>query len=540
MKVTSFPKIVGLLVLIVSLNVSGQAVQDNTRSVKLLPGESWWGGVINKGSKMPLGKENFSFDFYGDVDANQVSPLLISTKGRHVWGEFPYKFSFRNDSLIIESRVNDFVIEQSGNSLKDAYKTASKKYFPSSGLWPDSLLVTAPQYNLWIELMYKPTQKDVLDYAHKVLKNGLPPGVLMIDDNWTSYYGQFDFDKEKFPDPKGMMRQLHDMGFKVMLWICPFISSDSEPYRQLRDSKLLYLDNEGKKSASYKDVSKPMIMKWWNGYSACLDLTNPAAGEWLNKKLAFLQEEYSVDGFKFDAGDAFYYDNLNLVSYQNMNPNEHTTLWAKVGLNFPLNEYRSMWKMGGQPLVQRLFDKAHSWEDLNTLIPNTITQQLVGYTFTCPDMIGGGSFSSFLGGATIDQKLIVRSAQCSGLMPMMQFSVAPWRILDSVYLKAVLKVVETRQKYLPVIMEVLRSSAKTGEPALRPLEYDYPNQGFEQVKDQFLIGEKLLIAPVVSTNDSRTVVFPKGKWKYNGKTITGPASRVYKVELDELLIFEKQ
>ncbi len=113
---------------------------------------------------------------------------------------------------------------KSGKTLKDAYMDASQLFFPPSGRWPDSLLVKAPQYNLWIELMYNPNQKDVLNYAKQVLANGMPAGVLMIDDNWSNYYGHFDFDREKFPDAKALTDELHGMGFKVMLWICPFIS----------------------------------------------------------------------------------------------------------------------------------------------------------------------------------------------------------------------------------------------------------------------------------------------------------------------------
>lgn len=48
--------------------------------------------------------------------------------------------------------------------------------------------------------------------------------------------------------------------------------------------------------------------------------------------------------------------------------------------------------MGGQPLVQRLRDRQHSW-DLNglaSLIPNGLAQGLAGYAYICPDMIGGG------------------------------------------------------------------------------------------------------------------------------------------------------
>ena len=103
--------------------------------------------------------------------------------------------------------------------------------------------------------------------------------------------------------------------------------------------------------------------------------------------------------------------------------------------------------MGGQALVERLRDKNHSWNDLQKLVPNMLLEGLMGYPFCCPDMIGGGEYKSFLTGSTIDQELVVRSAQCHALMPMMQFSVAPWRVLDPAHLKAVRKAVQFREKH---------------------------------------------------------------------------------------------
>jgi alpha-glucosidase len=55
----------------------------------------------------------------------------------------------------------------------------------------------------------------------------------MIDDNWQRYYGNFDFRAEKFSDPKDMVKKMHAQGFKVMLWICPFVSPDSPEYCEL-------------------------------------------------------------------------------------------------------------------------------------------------------------------------------------------------------------------------------------------------------------------------------------------------------------------
>lgn len=527
-----------LIVLLLVSHLQTMAWSQSKDTVLLLEkGERWWGGAVSLGHRMPMGKEPLSFDLYADPSGNQSAPLLISTHGQWLWSEEPFRYRFHNDSLIVDQTKGGLLMGKNGQSLKDVYGYVSRRFFPSSGKWPDSLLVKAPQYNLWIELMYNPNQRDVLDYAHQVIAHQLPAGVLMIDDNWSNYYGAFDFNKEKFPDAKKMMDQLHDMGFKVMVWICPFISSDSEAFRELNSKKLLLLDNEGNKELSWEKARKPLLINWWNGYSACLDLTNPAAKQWLQEKLDTLQKRYGIDGYKLDAGDAYFYNHPHLLSFKKASPNEHTIAWAEIGLRYPLNEYRAMWKMGGQPLVQRLSDKAHNWQDLRLLIPNTIAQQLEGYTFTCPDMIGGGEFTSFLSGRIIDQKMIVRSAQIHALMPMMQFSVAPWRILDSLHLAAVKKAVAIRQQHLPLLMQVMREAAQTGEPALRPLEYDFPHQGFLGVNDQFILGKRLMVAPVMTASDVRKVVFPKGKWKYKNEIIKGPTERTFTVPLDELLYF---
>ncbi len=530
---------ISLLLLLAGIGkIIAQPGHDTT--LALIKNEKWWGGAVSFGQNMPMGTTLFSFDLNGDGSGNQSSPLLISNKGRWIWSNEPFRYTFTPDSLRIDKTHALIRSGKYGNTLKDAYQYCSQQFFPSTGLWPDSLLITAPQYNLWIELMYNPNQKDISNYAQQVIENNYPPGVLMIDDNWSNYYGEFEFNKEKFPDAKQLITALHSSGFKVMLWICPFISPDSEAFRELAAKKLLLLDNGGDSSLGWEKLHKPLLIEWWNGYSACLDLTNPEARHWLKGKLDALQKNYGVDGYKLDAGDAYFYASPRLVSYKKVSANEHSLEWARVGLSYTLNEYRAMWKMGGQSLVQRLSDKSHSWNDLQALIPQTIAQQLQGHTFTCPDMIGGGNFVSFLPVSKIDQQLIVRSAQCHALMPMMQFSVAPWRILDLQHQQAVKKAVAIRQAYLPYILRSVGAGAADGSPVLKPLEFDYPNQGYDAIKDQFLLGDSLMIAPVVTNSDQREVVFPKGKWKYKNQVIKGPVKKTFTVGLDELLLFEKQ
>ena len=64
-------------------------------------------------------------------------------------------------------------------------------------------------------------------------KRGYKPGNLIIDEGWQQDYGMWSFDTGKFPNAKAMVDELHNMGFKVMLWVVPYISPDCNAYREL-------------------------------------------------------------------------------------------------------------------------------------------------------------------------------------------------------------------------------------------------------------------------------------------------------------------
>jgi len=133
---------------------------------------------------------------------------------------------------------------------------------------------------------------------------------------------------------------------------------------------------------------------------------------------------------------------------------------------------------------------------------------------------------------------VVRSAQIHALMPMMQFSVAPWRILDATHLAAVKKAITIREKFTPQILELAQQSAQTGDPIISSLEYYFPNQGFEAVDDQFMLGGNILVAPVNNQSNKREVILPKGKWTGDdGKKYQGGKSYTIDAPLDRLPYF---
>ena len=509
------------------MNMEAQKAQEPF-SVKTTPETQWWAGIIREGHKMPL-QNGYTADMYGQCWRNQLQPLLLSTEGELVWSEEPFRFSVKKNVILFDKAHDSLHYKKAGKNLREAYLYASEHYFPPSGKMPPELFFSVPQYNTWIELTYNQNQNDILIYARSIVEKGMPPGIIMIDDTWQEDYGKWNFHKGRFSDPKAMIEELHKLGFKVMVWVCPFVSPDSDVYRALEKKGAFLTD----------DTGKPAMVRWWNGVSAELDLTHPEGTAWFKGQLDGLMKDYGVDGFKLDAGDSRFYTNVN--ASKNISPNTHTELFAKIGLDYPFNEYRATWKMGGQPLVQRLHDKNHDWNDLEKLIPHMLLEGLMGYPFSCPDMIGGGQYTSFLDGAIIDQELIVRSTQLHALMPMMQFSVAPWRILDEEHFKSVLKAVELRKGFKNNIVDLAKEAAKTGEPIVRSLEYVFPHQGFANIADQFMLGNTVLVAPFLKSGEgTRTVVLPKGKWKSDeNKTYRGGRKIEIKVPLDRLPYFLK-
>ena len=514
-----------------------------TFSDTLLPDERWYGGLSVDGYRMPYtAGSDIERDLYGNNGGNQAQPLLISDKGRYVWSEDPFSYTIRNGHIEVVAHGGGEALTfgTQGSNLPEVYHYVSQQFFPSDGKTPSPLLFKQPQYNTWIELTYHQEQEAILTYARSIIDRGYPPGVLMIDDTWQEDYGDWRFSGARFSDPKGMMDALHAMGFEVMVWICPFVSADSEEFRYLAERGLLLLDGglpqPAEAAERWKNTrDRTAIVRWWNGASGLLDLSNPGARDWLQLQLDTLVEVYGVDGFKLDAGDADFYTG-DIVSFTESSPNDHTTYFAEIGLKYPLNEYRASWKMAGLPLAQRLRDKRHEWGDLQQLVPGIIAQGLMGYAYTCPDMIGGGEYSSFLPGSVIDEELVVRSAQTSALMPMMQFSVAPWRVLSAANNEICKQMALLHEEYGELIYGMAQESARTGEPIARSLDYNYPGAGYGDVTDQLMLGTGILVAPVTEQGArSRTVVFPQGEWEGDdGSRVSGPATVTIEVPLERL------
>lgn len=472
---------------------------------KILANECWYGGAVYEGYRQPISIESIvEWDFRENPTHNQIMPLFLSSKGRYIWSDVGFRISFRKGSIEADGPA-EIVLQDGFHDLRGAYLAAMKSHFPFHEIRLSDRFFKEPVYNSWIELTYYQTQDNILKYAKGILENDFPAGVLMIDDGWSPYYGRWQFRGDNFQDPKAMLKELHDMGFSVMLWLCPFITPDTVEFREGRDKHYLIETPDG----------KPRILEWWNGYSTALDLTNPEAMKWLKDQLDELME-MGVDGFKFDAGDPCYYHAGDKM-FRDVSTDELSRLWAEFAEQYAFNELRICFRAGGYSLIQRLCDKQTKWDETGIagLIPDTLIQGLTGHPFCSPDMIGGGEYTCFLNGNenACTPEMFVRYAQIAALMPVMQFSASPWRVLPEADLQRVKDALALREKCLSEILAAVECAKDTGESIARSMEYVFPGQGMEEVMDQFMIGENLLVAPVWRQGEtSRKVCLPDGEW----------------------------
>ncbi|HLP71682.1 MAG TPA: glycoside hydrolase family 31 protein, partial [Bacteroidales bacterium] len=376
----------------------------------------WYGGAVVKGHQWPLEESSFGVDpFFGT--SNQASPVWYTSSGAGIisrtYNTMGYSFNKPEPGYfnLYSKNASSFELNvAAGNNIREAYAILSAIVGKPSVTPPKDFFVF-PQYNTWIEFLTGVNQSGIQKYVQEIINNKFPYKLFIIDDKWTTFYGDPVFDPKKFPDPAKMISSLHESGFRVALWMTPFIQKASDNYKYAVEHHYLIMSPDGK---------EPYMTTWWNGTDALVDLSNPEAYAWFLGMLKKLRSQYGVDGFKLDAGDAEYLEKP-FSSFGKITANEYTDLFASLGTNFEANELRVSWLNQSMGLIERLRDKGPNWSDVDgikSLIPHALTSSLIGFVYTCPDMIGGGLDGGFKDkNYKFDEELFVRWAEASALMP---------------------------------------------------------------------------------------------------------------------------
>lgn len=395
-----------------------------------------------------------------------------------------------------------------------------------SRVQPPVNMMRWPIWSTWARYKDKVNQDDVIEFAHDIVRRGLPRSIMGIDDRWSVKYGDLKFDEDKFPDPRAMVDQLHQMGFKVTLWVTPFANLDSDavslerqslrsPDTGSRDQKTLHFVKTKSKSPDL--LEQVGDFAWWQPTRvAALDVTNESALDCFVNKLYQLCKEYGIDGYKFDAGEPSFLPKDPIMTHPMKTLDVYTQEWIhKVASKFEWAEVRSGVRgcQNATPMF-RMFDKFSTWgleNGLASVLAALLTSGILGYPFCLPDYIAGNAY----GDEVPDAELMIRWTQVTSAMPAMQFSIPPWTMGDECE-TLVIKALGWRENFFWKHIEpCLPSAAQSYTPIIRPMWWEEPNyEGAADICDQFMLGENVVVAPIIwQGGKSRSVFLPSGQWR---------------------------
>ena len=407
-------------------------------------------------------------------------------------------------------------------------------------------------------------ESRVREIANGFRSNKIPADVIYLDIDYMDEYRVFTWDKKRFPNPSKLVSDLKKDGFQTVLIIDPGIKID-ENYSIFNDGKRnnIYVKNPDgtdlirnvwAKESMFPDFTNPKARAWF-GEQYKKHLDEGIAGFWndMNEPGVFLTDKtekpeifhHPAKTFPLDtphAGDGF--------------PATHRRYHNIYGVQMARSSFEGLKKLApekrpfvltraGFAGVQRFSavwtgDNVASWEHLALSIPMLTNLSVSGVPFVGADV---GGFTEMSSG-----ELYARWLQSAALTPFLRsHSVGwvgnkePWEFGEE-FTKINRATVELRYQFLPYLYTLFREHEKTGQPVMRPLWYEFPNDvGTYLINDEYLVGKDILVAPVVKEGmTTRGIYLPVGaEWLdwWTGEHLKSGKIHYLQTPLERLPIF---
>ncbi len=376
--------------------------------------------------------------------------------------------------------------------------------------------------------------------------------------SWVPTSSDFTY-TGRWPDPEGMVEELHDNGIKVLLWQLPVIKSASSPIPQLATDETYAISNayvlDDGNGVPYRNKGG------WYGNAVMPDFTNSNAVQWWLDKREYLLDEIGIDGFKCDGGEFVWGRNITASDgtkgdeLRNLYPDiyvqayyDFTKQHTADGLVF----FRSGGAGAGQHPIAWTGDQTSSFGAYRDAIRAMMNASMSGVPFVTWDLAG---FS----GEIPTTELYKRSVAQAAFSPIMQLhsewggdpnpSVArtPWNMYDRTgdmdCINIYRKFANYRMSLIPYLYNQAKYTSAVGVPMMRSMAYEFPGDSTaENMEFQYMLGENLLVAPIENQGQtSKLVYLPDGEWidLFWGAKRPGSSLISYYAGLDTLPVFVK-
>lgn len=384
-------------------------------------------------------------------------------------------------------------------------------------------------------------QEELLEVAREFHRRQIPLSVIVVDFfHWTQQ-GDWKFDPHLWPDPDAMVSELRSLGVELMVSIWPTVDTNSENYDEMRargflvrndraDFQYTFMGDE-----TYCDVTNPGGRKYLWGKAKQNYFNHGIRLFWLDEaepELGVNRSFYNFDNTRYFQGPA--------LKVGNIYPFEYAKAFYEglqgEGQDEIINLIRCAWA-GSQRFGTLLWsgDVHSTFDSFAKQVRAGLNAGVSGIPWWTSD-IGG-----FTGGDASDpefRELLCRWYEWAVFCPVMRahgfrrpvsFEVEdawrmhnqpfgsgapnePWSYGDEMY-QIITRCIDLRERLRPYVAEQMQVAHETGLPPMRPLFFDFSDQGEAwEIDDEFMFGPDLLIAPILGLDQrERTVFLPEGE-----------------------------
>lgn len=424
-----------------------------------------------------------------------------------------------------------------------------------------------PDYalGLWQSKLRYRTQDELLEVARDYNRRGIPLAVIVADFFHWPVQGDWRFDEREWPDPAAMTAELKAMGTELLVSIWPTVDPRSENYAELVEKGYLVRANRG------IDIQQDFL-----GNTRFIDTTHPGARDFLWDRAKRNYRDKGVRLFWLDEAEPEY------GVYDFDNYRYHTGQVQEVGNAYPLHyaqAFHDGLRAEGETEIVSLIrcawagsqrygalvwsgDIHSSFEAMRNQLSAGLNMGLAGIPWWTTD-IGG-----FHGGHVDDpafHELMVRWFQWAVFTPVLRMHghrdpITPptepfrdgvaqcdtgagnelWSFGDPVY--AILRgYAALRERLRPYISSLMAVAHRYGDPLMRPMFFDYPDDArCWELDDQYMFGPDLLVAPILAAGvTARDVWLPAGQWvdAWSGATWAGGVTVSCAASIERIPVF---
>ena len=481
---------------------------DNSRSVNpvltLAPGERIYGcgesfTSLNKvGQKVHLSVT----DPQGPETDGQYKPVpfYFSNRGYGIFMhtsapvtcDFGASYIGANRMFMGDELLDLFVFFGEPKDILDEYTNVTGKS-PMLPLW---------SFGTWMSRITYFSQQEGLEIAKQLRGHKIPSDVIHFDTGWFGVDWQCDyqFAKDRFENPVGMLRQLAKDGFHTCLWQLPYFTPKNRFFPEIVEKGLHVRNATG--GMPYED--------------AVLDFSNPETVGWYQQKILGLLKQ-GVSTIKCDFGEAapyngFYHSGKGGLYEHNLYPLRYNkALWEAVEQQYPGNGIiwaRSAWAGSQRYALHWGGDAATTNTGMLGDLRGGLSFGLSGFSFWSHDMGGFVTASpEDIYRRWLPFGFLSSHTRAHGAPPT-----EPWLISES-FTEAFRECAEMKYKLMPYVYAQAKDCSERGLPMVRALLVEFPHdQGAWLVEDEYMFGSQMLVAPLLESGTGRDVYLPRGKW----------------------------